>query len=154
MIFETFSKSLSKVRENFRKDIQKRPNAFILGPEGHFLKVFGSYWLLLVPIGSYWLLLAPLRSCWLLLAPLGSQWLLLAPIGAPIGSSWLPVAPIGSYWLPVAPIYWLLFAPIVSSWLLLAPIGSSGPLCDDLLVFFKKMNALPVHLLRQVLVDF
>ena len=85
---------------------EKRPNGSILEPEGHFLKVFGSYWLLFAPIGSRWLLLAPIGCYWLLLAPVGSHWLLFAPIG--------------------------------SYWLLLAPIGSYGPLCDDLVVFFKK----------------
>ena len=56
-MFETFSKSLLKVREKLQKDPQKRPTGSTLGLEGHFLKVFGGYWPLLAPSGSYWLLL-------------------------------------------------------------------------------------------------
>ena len=109
VVFETFSKSLPKVAarlpKGYQKDSQKRPNGSILGPEGNFLKVFGSYWFLLAPIGSYWLLLGSIGSYWLLMAPIGSYWLPLVPIGsywlllAPLGSSWLLFAPIGSYWL-------------------------------------------------------
>ena len=131
-VFETFSKSLPKVRGKLQKESQKRPNGSILEPEGHLFEGFwfllapiGSYWLLLAPVGSYWLLLAPISSYWLLFTPMGFYWLLLASIGsywllfAPIGSYWLLLVPIGSYWLPLDPIcsYWLLLAPIGSYWL-------------------------------------
>ena len=56
---------------------------------------------------------------------------------------WLLLAPIGSYWLLLAPIgsYWLLLAPMVRFVMIY-------------LYFSKILNALPVHLLRRVLVDF
>ena len=79
MIFETFSKSLPKVREKLRKDTQNATQRF------HFRArrlLFEGFWLLLAPVAFYWLLLAAVGSYWLPLAPIGSYLLLLAPIGS------------------------------------------------------------------------
>ena len=96
MIFETFSKSLPKVREKLRKDTLNATQRFHF--RGRRL-LFEGFWLLLAPVAFYWLLLAPVGSYWLLLAPIGSSSLLVVPIGP----SWLPLAPIGCFWLPLAP---------------------------------------------------
>ena len=88
-MFETFSKSLPKVREKLRKDIQNATQRVHFGARR---SLFEGFWLLLAPVAFYWLLLAPVGSSWLLFAPSGSYWLLLAPLGF----YWLLLAPIGS----------------------------------------------------------
>ena len=102
-LFGYFLKRFLKGSQRFANKSQNIPKsgpaAPFWRPKDNFLKVFGSYWLLLALIGSHSFLLAPIGSYWLLSAPIGSHWLLLAPIGC----YWLLLAPNGSYWPLLAP---------------------------------------------------